>query len=102
MLYIFTTSRPRVTGCQTLMFSQRIKLERFIPRSIIGDKAKINHQESGVPARQQRLVGATMSILGTETSGRAKMEKQGEKKRLHFDKFMVGWLHLGEKKKHST
>lgn len=82
MLYIFTTSRPRVTGWQTLMFSRRIKLERFIPRSIIGDKAKINHQESGVPARQQRVVGAAMSILGTETSGRAKSGKTRGKEKV--------------------
>lgn len=75
MLYIFTTSRPRVPGWQTLMFSQRIKLKRFIPRSIIGDKAKINHRESGVPARQRLVVGAAVSILGTETSGRE--EKNG-------------------------
>lgn len=75
MLYIFTTSRPRVTGWQMLMFSQRIKLKRFIPRSIIGDKAKINHRESGVPAQQRLVVGAAVSILGTETSGRE--EKNG-------------------------
>lgn len=79
------------------MFSQRIKLKRFIPRSTIGDKAKINHWESGIPARQRLVVGAAVSILGTETSGREKMEIQGKKKRLHFDKFMVGWFHLGGK-----
>lgn len=45
MLYIFTTWRPRVIGWQTLMFSRRIKLKPFIQRSIIGDKAKINHRE---------------------------------------------------------
>lgn len=83
MLYIFTTSRPRVTGWQTLMFSQRIKLKRFIPRSIIGDKAKINHRESGVPARQQLVVGGfAVSILGTETSGREekKWKYKGKRK----------------------
>lgn len=56
MLYIFTTSRPRVIGWQTLMFSQRIKLKPFIQRSIIGDKAKINHRENQVPAQQQLVV----------------------------------------------
>lgn len=57
MLYIFTTSRPRVIGWQTLMFSQRIKLKPFIGRSIIGNKAKINHPENRVPAQQQLDVG---------------------------------------------
>lgn len=81
MLYIFTTSRPRVTGWQTLMFSQRIKLKRFIPRRIIGDKAKINHRVSSVPARQRLVVGAAVSILGTETSGREKKWKYKGKRK---------------------
>lgn len=38
-------------------------------------------------------------FFGRATSVQAIMEIRGEKKRLHFDKFMVDWFNLGEGKK---